>query len=84
LALAVLDVVGVALAVAMGDFFNKINRIMEFIPSRYLSLFFFFGNFGFEMDDCFIAHFFFFWIYLLEAEFNMQVIANLGNEMFGE
>jgi hypothetical protein len=82
LALAVLDVVGVALAVAMGDFFNKFNRIMEFIPSRYLSLFFFFGNFVFEMDDCFIAHFF--WIYPLEAEFNMQVIANLGNEMFGE
>ena len=23
-------------------------------------------------------------IYLLEAEFSMQVIANLGNEMFGE
>jgi hypothetical protein len=55
--LAVLDVVGVALAVAMDDFFNKINRIMEFIPSRYLSIFFFLGNFGFEMDDCFIAHF---------------------------
>jgi len=28
-----------------------------------------------------MAHF---WIYLLEAEFNMQVIANLGNEMFRE
>ena len=56
--MAVLDVVGVALAVAMDDFFNKINRIMEFIPSCYLSLFFFqLDYFGFEMDDCFIANF---------------------------
>lgn len=71
----VFNVVGVALAVAMGDLFNKINRIIVF--------FFWEGgcgveglvcNFGCEMDDCFMAHF---WIYLLEAEFNMQVIANL-------
>jgi hypothetical protein len=55
--LAVLDVVGVALAVAVDNFFNKINRIMEFIPSRYLSLFFFFGNFGFEMNDRFHCSF---------------------------
>jgi hypothetical protein len=49
--LAVFNVVAVALAVAMSDLFNKINRLMEFISS---------------------------------IEFNMQVIANLGNEMFRE
>jgi hypothetical protein len=79
--LAVFNVVAVAFAEAMGDLFNNINRMMVFF-------FFFFWvggglvcNFGCEMDDCFMAHF---WIYLLEAEFNMQVIANLGNEMFRE
>ena len=80
--MAVLDVVGVALAVAMDDFFNKINRIMEFIPSCYLSLFFF--NWITLALKWMIVSLLIFGIYLLEAEFNMQVIANLGNEMFGE
>jgi hypothetical protein len=79
--LAVLDVVGVARAVKMDDFFNKINRIMEFITSRYLSLFYSLVTLALKWT---IVSLLIFGIYLLEAEFNMQVIANLGNEMFGE
>jgi hypothetical protein len=63
--LAVLDVVGVALAVAMDDFFNKINRIMEFIPSRYLSIFFSWVTLALKWM---IVSLLIFGIYLLEAE----------------